>query len=108
MKSSMLVRFALFGSTFVADVSYLPGTPGTQYASNGDPGDPPEASECEINSLLHVESDKLMHNCTHLLATELLEQIMEAVETAADEAAAESRPMRRASARTVGAMEESL
>ncbi len=33
---------------FRFDCYYTPGRPGSFYARNGDPGDPPEADSCEI------------------------------------------------------------
>jgi hypothetical protein len=53
MRASRATRFfeTRDGSTLVeVTYDYTPGRPGSFYARNGDPGDPPESSEIEIVS----------------------------------------------------------
>lgn len=40
-----------------ANGKLTPDSPGTMYARNGDPGDPPEAGEC-ITEYIHVEDEE--------------------------------------------------
>jgi hypothetical protein len=39
-----------YDDPLIVDFNYYPGSPGSMYKKNGDPGDPPESEEVEILS----------------------------------------------------------
>lgn len=44
--------------TLIVEFDYTPGSPGTMYAPNGDPGDPPEPEELDITGIwMEVDND---------------------------------------------------
>ena len=45
-------------ATISVEADYTPGSHGTWYKRNGDPGDPPEPPECEITSIIVKEKDQ--------------------------------------------------
>ena len=42
-----------YEDVFFCAFSYYPGTAGSWYRRNGDPGDPPEAAEVEFTSIVY-------------------------------------------------------
>lgn len=64
--------------TYLVTCSITPGSPGTMYARNGDPGDPPEPSEVEINEMINLETG--MPIDINSLPTEVLNDISEKAE----------------------------
>jgi len=44
--------------TLIVEFDYTPGSPGTMYAPNGDPGDPPEPDDLDITGIwMEVDND---------------------------------------------------
>ena len=60
------------------EASCTPGFPGTMYARNGDPGDPPEPAEAEITSVSgpdgEIDFDSLSQTDQHSLYEKALEE----------------------------------
>lgn len=52
----------LWRGDFELNVSglYSPGRPGSFYKRNGDPGDPPEPAEFEIDTVTNAEGENIM------------------------------------------------
>ena len=60
---------------------YYPGSPGTWYRRNGDPGDPPEPAEWELTSVI----GEWRGNKRHDFSGELSESTLERIEAEATE-----------------------
>lgn len=44
------------------EADFTPGHPGTMYARNGDPGDPPEGAEVEITSITDGDGNEIEYD----------------------------------------------
>lgn len=72
------------------EANYYPGSPGSMYRSNGDPGDPPEDDEVEVTKIVRLDTgeeldwDSLPESCKDKLEELARERVSDEADNRAE------------------------